>query len=151
MLFLIIFILFAPKIFAQNYYADIEITVDEAGNVDIQGTSNYPDLIIENTEKYTYKKQSYWLLNITKEEVFSDYIYTLNLPKGSKINYIESSGFDGIEEEDGQLIITGSGNDEKLSILVQYQIDGTVNEICRDDIILWILFMLISILRKEII
>ncbi len=142
-LFLIIFILLTPQISAQNYYADIEITVDEKGIVDIEGISNHPDLISQNTEKYTYKKQSYWLLNITKEEVFSDYIYSLNLPGGSIINYIDASGFNGIEEDDGRLVITGSGNNEKLSISVQYQIDNTSQELSTNDYVLWMLLFLI--------
>jgi len=143
MLFLTVVILFSPKIFAQNYYADIEISVDKTGIVDIEGTTNLPDLVVQNTEKYTYKKQSYWLLNITRKEVFSDYIYELNLPKGSIINYIDSSGFSGIEENDGRLIITGSGNNEKLSIKVQYQIEEKSEELSTYDLILWIFLLLI--------
>lgn len=143
MLFLIIFILFSPKTFAQNYYADIEITVDQVGNVDIEGTSNHPDLITKNTDNYTYKKQSYWFLNITKQEIFSDYIYTVNLPKGSIINYIDASGFNGIKEEEGTLIITGLGNNEKLSIAVQYQIGKTSEDLSTNDLILGIFLILI--------
>ncbi len=142
-LFFTFFILLTPKISAQNYYADIEITVDEKGVVDIEGVSNHPDLITQNTEKFTYKKQSYWLLNITKEEVFSDYIYSVNLPDGTKINFINASGFNGIEENDGKLIITGSGNNEKLSIAVQYQIGNTSQELSINDYILWFLLFLI--------
>mgnify|MGYP006292530263 CR=1 FL=1 len=145
-LFLTIFILLTPQISAQNYYADIEITIDEKGVVDIEGISNHPNLITQNTEEYTYKKQSYWLLNITKEEVFSDYIYSLNLPEGTKINYIDASGFNGIEEENGRLIIAGSGNNEKLSIAVQYQIDETSEELSMNDYVLWIfLFLIITL------
>jgi len=118
-------ILFYPIICAQDYYADIEISVDDSGIVDIEGISNYPDLLVQNSHLYTYKKQSYWLLNITKEEVFSDYVYVLTLPEGSKINHIKTSGFRGIEEEDGKLIISGEGQEETLSIVVQYQVNKT--------------------------
>ncbi len=82
------------------------------------------------------------MLNITKNEVFSDYIYVLTLPQGSTINYIKSSGFSGIKEESGSLIITGSGGNESLSIVVQYQI----NNRSLDFNILLILGMLMLIL-----
>ena len=87
---------------AEDYYADIEITVDENGLVDISGISNHPGLLVENSNLYTYKKQSYWQINITKEEVFSDYIFVLTLPLGAKVNHIKTSGFGGIEEESGK-------------------------------------------------
>lgn len=108
---------------AQSYYADIQISIDSTGLVDIEGISNSPDLLVENSNIYTYKKQSYWLLNITKNDTFEDYVYTLVLPKGSVINHIKASGFIGIEEENGRLIISGAGEGEPLSIVVQYQID----------------------------
>lgn len=135
------FILYLPSV-CSDYYADIDIRVDDSGVVSINGKTNHPDLLVENSELYTFKKQSYWLLNITKNEVFSDYIYALTLPQGSTINYIKSSGFRGIKEEFGSLIITGSGGNESLSIVVQYQI----NKRSLDFNILLILGMLILIL-----
>jgi len=108
---------------AQSYYADIQISIDSTGLVDIDGISNDPDLLVENSNMYTYKKQSYWLLNITKNDTFEDYVYTLVLPKGSVINHIKASGFIGIKEENERLIISGAGENEPLSIVVQYQID----------------------------
>jgi len=122
-LFVFLFIiLYLPSV-CSDYYADIDISVDDSGFVSIGGKTDHPDLLVENSELYTFKKQSYWLLNITKNEVFSDYVYTLTLPQGSTVNYIKSSGFLGIEEESGSLVITGSGGNESLSIVVQYQIN----------------------------
>ena len=136
-----------PIVSAEDYYADIEITVDDNGVVDIDGVSNHPDLLVENSNLYTYKKQSYWLINITKEEIFSDYIYVLTLPEGAKVNHIKTSGFRGIEEESGKLIISGSGENEELSIVVQYQINPVSSETDSFDfIILFILGLLIIIL-----
>lgn len=125
----------------EEYYADIEITVDDNGLVDINGISNHPDLLVENSNLYTYKKQSYWLINITKEEVFSDYIFVLTLPEGAKVNHIKTSGFGGIEEESGKLVISGAGQNEELSIVVQYQINSIIDEQDSSDLI--ILFFLI--------
>jgi uncharacterized membrane protein len=137
----VFFILYVPSV-CSDYYADIDIRVDDSGVVSINGKTNHPDLLAENSEWYTFKNQSYWLLNITKNEVFSDYIYALTLPQGSTINYIKSSGFRGIKEESGRLIITGSGGNESLSIVVQYQI----NNRSLDFNILLILGMLMLIL-----
>ena len=134
-----------PLVCAENYYADIEINVDDSGVVDIEGISNHPDLLVKNSQLYTYKKQSYWLLNITKNEVFSDYIYVLTLPEGSKINHIKTSGFRGIEEESGKLIISGAGQNESLSVVVQYQIISN-EQSSVDFIILSILIISIIIL-----
>lgn len=112
-----------PCLHAQSYYADLTITVDNSGYVTIDGRTNYPNLTIQNTEQYTAKSQSLWILNITKQETFSEFIYTLILPVGSSINYIKTSGFLQIEENLGRLIIKGFGENESLIILVQYQIE----------------------------
>ena len=119
---LLILIIYLPTTSAQDYYADVKIDVDSYGFVTIDGTTNYPDLLAKNTEIYTSKKQSYWLLNITKDENFTDFVYVLTLPEGSSINYIKTSGFIRIEDDQGKLIINGFGENELFSIQVQYQI-----------------------------
>jgi uncharacterized membrane protein len=144
---LIIVTAFLPSISAQDYYADITIEVDSSGFVTIYGVTNHPDLLIKNTEIYTSKKQSYWLLNITKEDVFSDFIYDLALPKGSSINYIKSSGFISIKEESGNLFIRGFGENESFFILVQYQTEKfNEGHIIEFDLIFIFLIFLIIIL-----
>jgi len=145
---LVFFILFYsfPIVSSQDYYADIQITVDNSGVVDILGVSDHPDLIVENSNLYTYKKQSYWLLNITKDETFSDYIYVLTLPEGSKINHIKTSGFNAIEEESGKLVISGAGQDEALSLVVQYQINPSSTASSSFDYILIFLVLFIIFL-----
>jgi uncharacterized membrane protein len=112
-----------PPLQATEYYADLTITVDLSGFVTINGLTNYPNLTIQNTEQYTSKQQSHWVLNITKSETFSEFIYDLLLPKGSSINYIRSSGSIRIEENHGGLLIKGFGENESLAILIQYQIE----------------------------
>ena len=125
---LIILIIYLPSTSAQDYYADLKIDVDSYGFVTIDGTTNHPDLLAKNTEIYTSKKQSYWLLNITKNEFFTDFVYVLTLPQGSSINYIKSSGFIQIEDEQGTLIINGFGENELFSIQIQYQIGKLTDE-----------------------
>jgi len=119
MLFSIIFI---PLAQSEEFYANIEIEIDESGFVTIDGMTNHPDLIAKNTEVYTLKKQSYWLLNITKEDKFSDYVFELKLPEDASINYIKSSGLIRIEENVGILTVKGFGQNESFSLIVQYQI-----------------------------
>lgn len=121
--FSILLVISFSSVHAEKYYADIDIFIDDSGLVDIDGTTNYPDLLVENSDSYTYKKQSYWLLNISTDKFLSDYIYRLILPEEASINYIKASGFRGIKEESGNLIVTGSGGNESLSVVVQYQID----------------------------
>ena len=77
---------------------------------------------------YTSKKQSFWLLNITRNEVFSDFVFTLTLPKNSEINYVKSSGSVIIGEELGSLVVKGFGENESLSLLVQYKTEKTIEE-----------------------
>ena len=142
---IIISISLVPSLQAENYYADLTITVDFSGFVSIEGLTNYPNLTIQNTEKYTSKQQSHWLLNITKEEVFSEFVYDLTLPKGSSINYIKSSGSIRIEESLGNLIVRGFGENESLSIIIQYQTEKRENSLLQDNIVYLFLFPVIII------
>ncbi len=123
MLLSFLLIITEPTLQAAEYYADVTITVDPSGFVTITGVTNYANLTIQNTEQYTSKQQSHWLLNITKPEIFSEFLYTLSLPKGSSISYIRTSGAIRIEENLGGLLIRGFGENESLSILIQYQIE----------------------------
>ena len=124
-LILTLIIIYSPYALTDEYYADVDIIVDNSGFVTIDGVTDHPDLLIESTEIYTSKKQSLWLLNITKNEVFSDFIFELSLPQDSSINYVKSSGSFSIEEEAGNLLIKGFGENETFSVIVQYQTEKT--------------------------
>lgn len=119
----LLFIFYVPFICAETYYADIDINVDKSGFVTINGATNHPDLLVENTEIYTSKEKSFWLLNITKYDFFSDFTFTLTLPEDSSINYIKSLGNIMIKEGQGNLIVEGFGENTNLSVLVQYQFE----------------------------
>jgi len=112
-----------PCLCAQEYYADLTIDVDSSGFVTIDGSTNYPDLLVDDTEEYISKKQSYWLLNITKDDTFSEYVYVVTFPEGSTINFIDSNGPIRIAEEQGNLLVRGFGENKTLSVIVQYQIE----------------------------
>jgi uncharacterized membrane protein len=67
------------------------------------------------------------------------------LPKGSSINYIKSSGSIHIEESLGNLIVRGFGENESLSIVIQYQIEKRENSLLPENIIYLFLFSAIII------
>jgi uncharacterized membrane protein len=121
-LIVILLLLCLPYVCAYQYYADISIDVDEAGIVSINGDTNYPGLITQDSDAYTSKKQSYWTINITQEGVFSGYVYSLNLPRYSSVNYIKSSGSFRIEGDSGNMIIKGFGENKTFSVVAQYRV-----------------------------
>jgi hypothetical protein len=159
--FVIVFFLIGvgclPSLCAQGYYADLTITVDSSGFVSIDGPTNYPNLTIRDTEMYTSKQQNLWLLNLTKPGVFSEFVYTVAFPPGSSIHYIKSSGYISIQEHAGSLLVRGFGENETLSIVIQYQIERNEGSFLQDNLIIIVLLsavVLVSVLlvvfyRKE--
>jgi len=134
-----------PQIIAESYYADIDVNVDNAGFVTIEGKTDNPDLAVEDTQKYTSKKGNYWILNISNKDIFSDYVYSVLLPEHSSINYIKSSSSFRIEQNDGNLVVKGFGQNESLSILIQYQV-GKSDVSDYSSIILIIVSMMILVI-----
>lgn len=137
-------LLVCPVVPAQAYYADLGITVDASGFVTIQGQTNYPGLLVENTEMYTSKQQSMWLLNITKQEVFSAFVYSLTLPQGAVIRYVRSSGSVQIQDTTGSLVVHGVGENVSLSIVLQYQLQKQGSALL-DNLVYFVLIVLIIV------
>jgi len=137
-------LLVCPVVPAQGYYADLNITVDASGFVTIQGQTDYPGLLVDNTELYTSKQQSMWLLNITKPEVFSAFVYSLTLPQGAVIRYVRSSGSVQIQDNTGVLVVHGAGENVSLSIVLQYQLQKQ-GSLLVDNLVYLILIVLIVI------
>jgi len=107
---------------AQPYYADVDITVSESGLVTISGQTNHPGLQVQDSDNHTWKKRSYWTLNISIDERFDDFIYELHLPAGSKINYLRTPSLSRIESDGSGLSIIGTGKDQNFFLVVQYRI-----------------------------
>ncbi|MEF8847906.1 MAG: MarR family transcriptional regulator [Candidatus Thermoplasmatota archaeon] len=131
LIILIVFlaIVVSPDIISvQGYYADIEIKVDSSGFVDIEGSTNHPDLLVKDSPYFTSKDNSFWILNITKKEIFSDFIFKLTLPEKSSINYVGSSGYVSIGEDQNNLVVRGFGENSSFSLIVQYQIEKNRQE-----------------------
>lgn len=137
--------LILPILCVKAYYADITISVDSSGFVTIEGLTDCSGLLVKNTQNYTSKQQNLWLLNITKREMFSEFVFALNLPKGSSINYVKSSGSIHIEENQGSLIVRGFGENDSLSIVVQYQIEKNDESLLQGNFIYFILIPAIII------
>jgi len=150
-LFSLVLVSWTPALQATDYYADLTITVDTSGFVSIMGVTDYPNLIVQNTEQYTSKQQRYWLLNITKQETFSEYVYELILPKGASISYIRSSGSLRILEKQGSLAIRGFGENESLVILLQYQLEKPAESILQENMVYLILLPAILLVTLLII
>jgi hypothetical protein len=77
--------------------------------------------------------------------MFSEFVYDLTLPKGSSINYIKSSGSIHIEESLGNLIVRGFGENESLSIIIQYQTEKKENFLILENIVYLLLLLAIVI------
>jgi len=121
--------LFFPSYQAIDFYADLEITVDNAGFVSIKGNTNHPDILFKDSQNYTSKTQNLWTLNISANMTFSDFIFSIILPEHTDIRSIYSSGSTLISEESGNLIIKGYGSNESLSIVVEYQTNKSLETV----------------------
>ncbi len=119
-LILLLLLLIIPIALSQEYYADVNIKVDESGYVTIKGKTNHPDLIVESSQEFTSKHNKYWLLNITTQDKFSDFIFELELPKNAEINYLKTPRLARIDNNLGHMKITGTGENQRFVIITQY-------------------------------
>ncbi len=119
-LFILAFILVSAPAF--GYYADVVVEVDNSGFVTIEGVTNTPDLLIENSAEFTSKEGKYWLLNVSPNGSYSDLVYEIHLPQGAKINYMKLPDLGRIQEQNG-IVISGACEDCSLALVIQYEID----------------------------
>lgn len=112
-------------VFSQTYYADIKINVDNTGLVKIDGTSNYDLFNNISTQEYTSKNGESWILNISVNETFSDYIYELSLPENSVINYIKTTPNVRFDTQGSKFLIIGIDSNNNFELIVQYQVKST--------------------------
>lgn len=141
--------------FSSNY-ADISILVDNDGSVDINGITNYEKFKdISNSDNYTYKNKEFWLLNITSQEIFEDFIFEVLLPENSQINYIKTTPKFRIENQENRIKVIGFGENKPIEIIIQYKIiknnfqtENYLSNFISSSIILLILFLFIYYLIK---
>lgn len=113
-------ILQLPFIFADNFNSDLKIAVDNLGFTSITGITNYPNLITNNSQAYTSKKESIWLFNLSLDK-HSNFSYQLELPKKIEIISINSSNNYNLHSKLNYIILIGNGNNESLDILIYYK------------------------------
>ena len=105
----------------SDHYADLDIYVDNSGKTTILGLTDYEGLIVSDSHKYTSKNGEMWIFNLSINEVFSEFIYNLNLPTGAQTNYIKTTPeFRITQGDNNNLKIVGLGENRELNILVQY-------------------------------
>lgn len=137
-------IFFLQAIYAENYYADVQIEVKSDGSTNIFGSTNYPQFLnITNSQGYTSKKGDMWTLNISTKETFEDFVYELTLPENANINYIKTTPKFRIENEENKIKIIGVDENKPLTLIVQYQIKPINNFFSEKNIILVIILIFI--------
>ncbi len=123
-LYLILFsLLLCSTAFAQDYYADVVFDIDDSGVTEISGISNHDLLNETKTSIYTSKKSNMWTFEFKIDDIISNYVYEIKLPKYSEVNYIKVSGNLNVKQNNGRIIITGFGGDTDLNLLIQYKIN----------------------------
>ncbi|PIN82036.1 hypothetical protein COV11_00030 [Candidatus Woesearchaeota archaeon CG10_big_fil_rev_8_21_14_0_10_30_7] len=120
-----IILLMFTSVQAELYYAESTIEVFDNGGVQISGMSNHPLLQERTTQELTSKKGNYWLLNLTIEGIFSDYLFEIRFPEGANINYMKIPNILSITNDAGKVVITSTGSNTKASVLAQYSINKT--------------------------
>jgi uncharacterized membrane protein len=116
-----LFVIAASNTFAADFYADVNIIVSKDGSVSVSGETNHPSLQVESSQDFTSKKGPVWLLNITVDDVFSDYIYELHLPENAYVTYLKTFQLSRIMH-DGGITIIGTGEEQPFSVVVQYTV-----------------------------
>ncbi len=122
-LILLIVSILASSAYAQEYYADVIIDVDNAGLTTILGETNHPLLNIEDSQEFTSKEGRYWIINVSTDDYFSNFIYELKLPKNAVVNYMNLPDLARLEDSPSGMSIIGTGSNKKFSVIVQYSIN----------------------------
>jgi uncharacterized membrane protein len=119
-------VLFTCLVQAEPYYADVSVEVDESGVSHVSSISNHPLLQERTSDSLTSKRGGYWLFNLTlpEEDVFSDFVYTVNLPEGAEVNYVKTTGQFRIISSEGRISVSGTGSDMRMSVLIQYRLSS---------------------------
>lgn len=149
---IIVFFIFLLIIFISSANADeytvrnIDIKVDELGYATITGATDHPDLLVESTQRYTSNNKGLWTLNITKQEVFSEYNFNLTLPKGAALRGFDTTGSFLLEANQNNIVINGWGYNKSLSIIVQYMVNKVSDDASTLDFNVLLIFIVLIII-----
>lgn len=111
----------APAV-AQDYYADVTLSVQENGAVAIAGVSNHPQLQPGTTHALTSKNREHWLLNLTISDVLSDFVIAVHLPDGATLNYVAAKSTVSISSEGNHVVVKRVGSNSTVALSAQYRL-----------------------------
>jgi uncharacterized membrane protein len=137
--------LLSTTVVHATYYADVVLDVQPDGSVIISGVANHPQLQEGTTNEFTSKNKEYWLLNVTLEESFDEYVVTILLPENANLNYV-SSRSPRIGSQDDRVTITRVGSNSTVEIVAQYTVEPKRNKTLGTIVIAAVLLMLIIVL-----
>lgn len=129
---------------AQNHYADTTIVITSEGLANISGTSDHNLLQPMVSDELTSKQGGEWNFSLYTTEVFTDYIITINFPKGAEISTITTSGDYRLMTNGEILTVIVVGQNEPLAINVKYKLNGSQNQV-DFTIILWLVVLVVII------
>jgi len=124
--FLVMILLLSSYTIANQYYADIEITLDETGEVFIEGVTNHPNLQQGYHDELISKSKGHWLFELKTQDPFGDYIYHVSLPPGAQINYIKTTGSPRISDDIDHISLIDTGENKTIELKVQYSIQKQI-------------------------
>lgn len=124
-MYMLIVLVLIQSVAAQ--YADVDVKIDKYDLVTITGETDYPNLLAEDSEQYITKVRGVRTFKLETAEPLSGYITTISLPSGTTINKIESSGLYRIENQLGRLSIITFGENQPISIMIEYTIPKASN------------------------
>ena len=150
--FILFFILFSINIFSENY-GNFQIEIDEKGKFTniIESNINLENII--DSQKFTSKKNEYWVVNYSSEIIFDEFYFEIFFPKNTKINYIKSTKNLLTEIENDKLKLSGFGQNKNFEILIQYSFSNNFvsDEKNSNSIFYYFLFFIIIIFIISII
>ncbi|HDP74210.1 MAG TPA: MarR family transcriptional regulator [Candidatus Woesearchaeota archaeon] len=117
-----------PALSFGAYYAEASFDVMPDGSVMVSGISNYPGFAEGKTQMFTSKDKDIWAFSLSTDEVFSEYIFSVELPRDASISYLKAPRHVRIETSNGRIGITALGKDEPIDFLVQYRINASKEE-----------------------
>jgi uncharacterized membrane protein len=120
-IFILLALLLVPLVAAEKYYVDVVMDVSETGVVTVSGLTNHPLLTPGETQEFTSKSKDRWIFNVTINETIEDYVFTIILPPGANLNYVQGKNFQ-IATIDERVAVKVVGSDARVSIAAQYQL-----------------------------
>jgi uncharacterized membrane protein len=142
---LIILLLSASIVNAEDYYADVTFDISSDGSVKISGLTNHPYLQNTTTQDLTTKIRENWAIDINLPETFSEFVYTIKFPEGSEVGELNLPSTYRTTTEGNRIVLIGTGDNTKFVIKANYKINTPQQPIYFTFIIVLILAIIIVI------